>query len=192
MYRLSSEASLCRVCYKQGLPRPVFINQWDHSTMVCQLQIILFSDWPTFQELSMRPYKIHCTFYCHRIVKISLLLRLQARTLRYAAPPIGKFQPFSKFLSYCILWEEEKKREKKNDTWHWTPHTWQVTHDMWHVTPDMWHLVGGELSLEISAPYSYNLGYTVFWRYFSQRISRSHNEWNIKMFVEQPQLYRVC
>ena len=86
-----------------------------------------------------------------------------------------------------------QKRKKERKKLLVTCDRWHVTHDMWHVTHDRL----GEVNpfLKFYLPSFHGLGVEVFWRYFlkdhwlSEWVSL--NEWK-KVFVEQPQLHRVC
>ena len=58
---------------------------------------------------------------------------------------------------------------------------------MWHVTCEAWW--GVIILSTFQLPSSYGLGKTVFWRL---KEKGPHSDWMTKMFVKQPQIYRVC
>ena len=71
-----------------------------------------------------------------------------------------------------------------------TSDKWHMTHDTWHVTRDMWHLVGVNILSKFKLPSSYGLG----WQWLEDSEQKDHRITELikKVFVEQPQLHRVC
>ena len=93
--------------------------------------------------------------------------------------------------SFDTLSVKKEKEKNISDPWHVTHDTRQVTPDMWHVTHDRW----GEVYLVSKCQLltSYGLGVKVFWTYFRKGwLALSLNQSVAKVFVEQPQLHRVC
>ena len=66
---------------------------------------------------------------------------------------------------------------------------WHLTPDTWHLAPDMWHVVGVNILSTFQLSSSYSLGVMMFWR-FGGQVSLS--DLITRLFVEQPQLHRVC
>ena len=52
-----------------------------------------------------------------------------------------------------------------------TPDTWHLTRDKWHMTCDMWHIVGGEHSLQMSAPQLLRFGIDSVLKILNERIT---------------------
>ena len=63
---------------------------------------------------------------------------------------------------------------------------------MWHVSRGMWHMVEGEHFLKISAPQLLWFGQYSVLKINNKRIIELIEQWMTKVFVEQPQLHRVC
>ena len=80
--------------------------------------------------------------------------------------------------------------------WHVTHDMWHVTLDMWRVTCDKWQVWGGEHSLKISVPQLLLLVIYDIMKIRRKRLTDWLNEWMnqsmTKLFIEQPQLHRVC
>ena len=65
--------------------------------------------------------------------------------------------------------------------------------DMWHLTPDTWQVGEVNLLSKFQLPSLHTSVLKVFWRYFHKVwLTEWLNEWMTKVFVEQPQLHRVC
>ena len=64
---------------------------------------------------------------------------------------------------------------------------------MWQMTRDMYMWWGVNILSKFQLPSSYGLGETVFWEYFLKGwLSLLLSPLMTKVFVEQPQLHRVC